>query len=66
MAKALGGSGQKISGKTSRTFTPNIQKVRALTKNGGIKRMDVCTRCIKKGRITKALGAGKRNLTSTP
>lgn len=52
-AKKKGGSGAKISGKTNRTFKPNLQKVRALV-NGNTKRMVVCTCCIQAGKIEKA------------
>jgi large subunit ribosomal protein L28 len=62
LARAKGGAGAKIAGKSPRTFSPNIQRVRALTSTGGVKRMRVCTECIKRGRVTKAVGAGKRKL----
>lgn len=35
-----------------RRFNPNLQSVRAVH-NGGLKRMKVCTQCIKSGRVTK-------------
>lgn len=38
---------------TPRRFQANIQRVRAVV-NGGVKRMRVCTRCIRSNRITKA------------
>ena len=38
---------------TPRRFQANIQRVRAVV-NGGIKRIRVCTRCIRSNRITKA------------
>ena len=38
---------------TRRRFLPNIQTVRAVV-NGGIKRLRVCTRCIRSGKVTKA------------
>ena len=36
-----------------RRFEPNLQLVRAIV-NGGIKRIRVCTRCLRSGRVTKA------------
>ena len=36
-----------------RRFSPNLQKVRALY-NGQVKRIDVCTKCIKSGYVVKA------------
>ncbi len=38
---------------SARRFEPNLQTVRAII-NGGIRRVRVCTRCIRSGRITKA------------
>jgi large subunit ribosomal protein L28 len=36
-----------------RRFEPNLQTVRALV-NGATKRMRVCTRCLRSGKVTKA------------
>ncbi|MCC8190205.1 MAG: 50S ribosomal protein L28 [Planctomycetes bacterium] len=52
-AKAKGGSGAKISGKTGRAFKPNIQNVRADV-NGTIKKIKVCTSCLSAGKVKKA------------
>jgi large subunit ribosomal protein L28 len=38
---------------TPRRFNPNLQEVRAVV-NGGTKRMKVCTRCIRSGKVIKA------------
>lgn len=38
---------------TKRRFKPNLQRVRVV-RNGRIRRMDVCTSCIKSGNIVKA------------
>ncbi len=38
---------------TSRLFKPNIQRVRAVI-NGGVKRIRVCTRCIRSNKVVKA------------
>ncbi len=38
---------------TRRRFEANIQTVRALV-NGGVKRLKVCTRCIRSNRVVKA------------
>jgi large subunit ribosomal protein L28 len=37
---------------TPRRFEPNLQRVRVMI-NGGIRRIRVCTRCIRSGKITK-------------
>ena len=39
--------------RTKRRWNPNIQRVRALV-NGAPKRVNVCTACIKAGKIAKA------------
>lgn len=38
---------------TPRRFNPNLQEVRAAV-NGATKRMKVCTRCIRSGKVIKA------------
>jgi len=38
--------------RTKRRWSPNIQRVRAVI-NGSTKRVDVCTSCMKAGKITK-------------
>jgi large subunit ribosomal protein L28 len=54
LPKRVGGIGTKVTGITKRRFRPNVQKVRAKV-GGGTRTMRVCTRCIKSGRIQKAL-----------
>lgn len=39
--------------RTKRRFEPNLQNVRALVK-GAAKRIRVCTRCLKSGKVLKA------------
>jgi len=38
---------------TSRTMEPNVQRVKALVE-GSVRRIRVCTRCLRSGRVTKA------------
>jgi large subunit ribosomal protein L28 len=38
---------------TSRTREPNLQRVRAVI-DGGVRRVRVCTRCLRSGKIVKA------------
>ena len=38
---------------TKRRFNPNLQRVRSV-QNGTVKRIMVCTNCIKSGRVIKA------------
>lgn len=53
MPKSMGGVGVKITGKTLRRFEPNIQPVKALI-NGKSKRIRVCAKCLKAGKVRKA------------
>jgi large subunit ribosomal protein L28 len=39
--------------RTKRRWYPNLQKVRALLPNGQVKRIRVCTKCIKAGKVVK-------------
>lgn len=43
---------RRVKAKTKRRFNANIQRVRAVV-NGSVKRVDVCTSCIKAGRVQK-------------
>lgn len=48
-------SGNNVShanNRTKRRFYPNLQQVRAV-RNGGVKRIRVCTRCIRSGLVEK-------------
>lgn len=40
--------------RTKRTWTPNLQKVRAIVK-GTPTRMNVCTRCLRSGKVQRAI-----------
>jgi large subunit ribosomal protein L28 len=37
----------------SRRFVPNLQTVRAMV-NGGVRRLRVCTRCLRSNKVVKA------------
>jgi large subunit ribosomal protein L28 len=52
-AKKTGGIGQHVTAVTPRLFSANLQVVRAVVQ-GQTKRLKVCTKCIKSGRILKA------------
>jgi large subunit ribosomal protein L28 len=54
LPKRKGGVGLKITGKTRRRFSPNLQRVKANV-NGTVKRIKVCVACIRSGRVTKAV-----------
>lgn len=51
--KYLGGVGVKTTGKSKRTFKPNLQRVRALV-DGTPRRITVCAKCIRNNKIVKA------------
>ena len=40
--------------KTKRTWKPNIQRVRAVV-NGEVKHVNVCTRCLRSGKVERAI-----------
>lgn len=52
LAKKKGGVGRKITGRNKRSFNPNIQRVRAVI-DGKITRINVCTTCLRSGKIVK-------------
>lgn len=41
--------------KTKKKWKPNVQRVKALVAPGTVRRMSVCTACIKSGKVAKAL-----------
>ena len=53
MIKRKGGAGAKIVGKSLRRFLPNLQRIK-INLDGVVRRSNVCTTCIKSGRIVKA------------
>lgn len=52
LAKSRGGVGIKTTGISKRKFKVNLQKIR-VTENGTAKRMKVCTRCLRSGKVEK-------------
>ena len=40
--------------KTKRTWKPNIQRVKASV-DGAVKKVNVCTRCLRSGKVTRAI-----------
>ena len=40
--------------RTARTFKPNVQTVRA-NMNGATKKVKVCTKCLKSGKVERAI-----------
>jgi len=54
LAKAKGGVGRKITGRSKRSFKPNLQRVRALV-DGRTVRMKVCTACLRAHKVVKPM-----------
>jgi len=40
--------------RSPRRFLPNLQRVRVVSDNGTVRRIQVCTNCIKSGKVRKA------------
>lgn len=40
--------------KSSKMWKSNVKSVRCKTENGGVKKMYVCTNCLKSGRVERA------------
>ncbi|MDQ7788150.1 MAG: 50S ribosomal protein L28 [Thermodesulfovibrionales bacterium] len=52
--RAIGNNVSHANKKTKRIILPNLQRLRVVTSNG-IKRVTVCTRCLRSGKIKKAV-----------
>ena len=52
LAKAKGGVGKKVTGKTRRLFRPNLQRVRAVV-DGRVVRIKVAAKFIRRGLVRK-------------
>jgi large subunit ribosomal protein L28 len=52
--KITGNNVSHANNRTKRVFNPNLQRVRAHT-NKGIKKVYVCTRCLRSGKLKKAV-----------
>ncbi len=48
---------------TKRVWNPNLQRVRALV-DGQVKNLDVCTRCIRSGKVTKAVRSTRKTASA--
>ncbi len=52
LAKKKGGVGQRVTGISRRRFLPNLKTVR-VPDNGNTKKIQVCAKCLKAGKIAK-------------
>ncbi len=53
----VGNNVSHANNKTKRRFMPNLQNVRAQMPSGQVKRINVCTRCLRSGAVTKPVKA---------
>ena len=53
LAKKKGGIGMHVVKNNKRTFKPNIQNARVAV-DGQVKKIKVCTSCIRSGKVQKA------------
>ena len=52
--KKKGGIGLHTTGINARRFMPNLQRIHVRLPSGSMKRIKVCARCIRSGKVTKA------------
>lgn len=50
---SFGNNVSHANNKTKRRWNPNLQNVRAIQKNGSVRKIKVCSRCIRTGAVTK-------------
>ncbi len=54
--RMVGNNVSHANNKTKRVFNPNLQKIRCIDSNNkSVRRIKVCTRCIRSGFVKKAL-----------
>jgi len=54
--RMVGNNVSHANNKTKRVFNPNLQKIRCIDNNNkSVRRIKVCTRCIRSGFVKKAL-----------
>lgn len=51
---SFGNNVSHANNKTSKVWRPNLQKIKAV-RNGTVRSIKVCTRCIRSGHVQKAL-----------
>jgi len=54
MARIKGGAGRKITGRSKRLFSPNLQRIRIVLPSGRVTTAYVCAKCLKAGKVKKA------------
>ena len=70
LAKSKGGVGVKVTGKTNRTFMPNLQRVKIKDETGTVRTARFCTKCLKtvlkRGTVTKVIAGARKALVQAP
>jgi len=51
----VGNNVSHANNRTKRIFYPNLQNVKAVLTTGEVRRVKVCTSCIRSGRVNKAV-----------
>ena len=51
---SFGNNVSHANNKTARVWYPNLQKIKTISR-GTVKSVKVCTRCLRSGKVTKAL-----------
>jgi large subunit ribosomal protein L28 len=51
---SFGNNVSHANNKTARVWYPNVQKIKTI-KSGTVRSVKVCTRCLRSGKVTKAL-----------
>jgi large subunit ribosomal protein L28 len=54
LTKKSGGIGTSVTKITKRTFRPNLQRVRVRMPDGSVRRIWVCAKALKAGKVRKA------------
>ena len=52
---SVGHNVSHANNKTKKVWKPNIQRVKAVSPNGTVRHVRICTACIKSGRVAKAV-----------
>jgi large subunit ribosomal protein L28 len=65
LAKRLGGVGRKVTSKVKREYRPNLQYIRIID-NGRVRRIRICTKCIKAGKYVKPARKSRMQKQAAP
>lgn len=45
----------QVSRRANRTWKPNIKKIKIVEQNGNVKSINICTRCLRSNKVTRAV-----------